>query len=41
MKAHSHEQLEGFRVRITERLAELGSGHSFPAAEVFKLIDDL
>lgn len=41
MKATSDVQLAEFRVRITERLAELGSEHSVPVAEVFKLINDL
>jgi len=41
MRALSDDQLDAFRSRITERLAELGRGHSFPAAEVFKLIADL
>lgn len=41
MKAVDDAELERFRVRIRERLAELGAPHGVAAAEVFKLIDRL
>jgi LmbE family N-acetylglucosaminyl deacetylase len=41
MKAVDDEQLAAFRVRITERLADLGRPHDLAAAEVFKLISRL
>jgi hypothetical protein len=41
MHATSADQLEGFRARIRDRLAELGAPHRFAAAEVFKRIADL
>jgi hypothetical protein len=34
-------QLDAFRARITDRLAELGSPWNLAYAEVFALIDDL
>ena len=41
MHAVDGDQLEAFRRRIGERLADLGRPHGLAAAEVFKLIDDL
>ena len=41
MKATSDEQLEAFRRRITERLAEHGARVGVRHAEVFKLITNL
>jgi LmbE family N-acetylglucosaminyl deacetylase len=41
MKAVDGEQLAAFRVRVRERLADLGRPHGVEAAEVFKLIDRL
>jgi LmbE family N-acetylglucosaminyl deacetylase len=41
MRATDDTQLEPFRRRIRQRLAEHGAPHDFAAAEVFKLIKDL
>jgi LmbE family N-acetylglucosaminyl deacetylase len=41
MKAVDDEQLDAFRTRIRDRLAQLGAPHGVAAAEVFKLISDL
>jgi LmbE family N-acetylglucosaminyl deacetylase len=41
MKASDEEQLDAFRTRIRDRLAELGAPYGLPAAEQFKLISDL
>lgn len=41
MKAVDDTQLEAFRARITDRLAELGAPHGVRAAEIFKLISSL
>jgi LmbE family N-acetylglucosaminyl deacetylase len=41
MHAADGNQLDAFRLRITERLRGLGAPHGVDAAEVFKLIDDL
>ncbi len=41
MKARDTEQLEVFRNRIRNRLAEHGVAVGRPAAELFKLINDL
>jgi LmbE family N-acetylglucosaminyl deacetylase len=41
MHATSNDQLEEFRARIRQRLADLGTPFGFDAAELFKLIDDL
>ncbi len=41
MKAVDSDQLEAFRRRVRERLADLGAPFGWAAAELFKLIDDL
>jgi LmbE family N-acetylglucosaminyl deacetylase len=41
MKAVDDEQLTAFRLRVRDRLAELGAPHGFAAAEVFVLLTDL
>jgi LmbE family N-acetylglucosaminyl deacetylase len=41
MKAVDDEQLAAFRLRVRDRLAELGAPHGFAAAEVFALLTDL
>ncbi|HWM19467.1 MAG TPA: PIG-L deacetylase family protein [Ilumatobacteraceae bacterium] len=41
MKARDDEQLQAFRDRVRNRLAELGRPHTLGAAEVFKLMTDL
>lgn len=41
MHASGHDDLEPFRTRIRNRLAELGAPHGLAAAEVFALLTDL
>jgi len=41
MHAVSNEQLTDFRLRVADRLKQLGAAHGLEAAEVFKRIDDL
>jgi LmbE family N-acetylglucosaminyl deacetylase len=41
MKAVDDEQLAAFRLRVRDRLTELGAPHGFAAAEVFALLTDL
>jgi LmbE family N-acetylglucosaminyl deacetylase len=41
MKAVDDGQLAAFRIRVRDRLAELGAPHGFAAAEVFALLTDL
>ncbi len=41
MHAADETDLASFRVRISDRLADLGRPYGFGAAEVFHLIDDL
>jgi LmbE family N-acetylglucosaminyl deacetylase len=41
MKAVDDDELEAFRARVRQRLADLGRPHGLAAAEVFKLVDRL